>query len=457
MRSDAARPDRPWALPCLLAAAGFAFDLVAWWPGQMSFDSAYAWWQARGGTGSDIVPPGFMFAWRACLALADGPGMLFGLHLTLFWCGLALFARSLSRSGIATAALMLLAGFAPVSLLLRGHAWTDVALFSALVFVSGALASARADGRRGWLAAALPALLYAAVVRHNALPAVLPFCAWWSWIALGGARGKVARAPLASATAALVLLAIGTPRLLATQVERHVPLWPLAAEYDLVAVSIATDRMRLPDFMYGPGLDVQELRAAFREWSALPMLTGTRHGLRQAFEPPLDAVELAQLKRAWFDAVVDEPMAWLRHRARVSRALFGTHARDWPRGLVYEDSEATFGDNPPVAPNAGVLHAALMRLADGAASTAWLAAWPCLALGLFALPLAWRWRRTMRSDAALLLLASAWLYALPLCALTASAELRYLGWPCVASLLAFGCMVFGAGASASAEQAAVRA
>ena len=38
--------------------------------------------------------------------------------------------------------------------------------------------------------------------------------------------------------------------------------------------------------------------------------------------------------------------------------------------------------------------------------------------------------------AALVALASTWLLALPLCALAPSAELRYLGWPCVASLLA---------------------
>jgi hypothetical protein len=198
--------------------------------------------------------------------------------------------------------------------------------------------------------------------------------------------------------------------------------------------------MRLPDFMYGPGLDVPELRSAFREWSALPLLTGTRHGVRQAFEPPLDEAELAQLKRAWFDAVLEEPLAWLRHRARVSRALFGTHAPDWPRGLLYEDAEATYGDNPSIEPNRGALHATLMHLAGTLAATPSLAAWPYLALGLAAGVLAWR-RRDVAGRVASLLLASAWMYSLPLCALTASAELRYLGWPCVASLLAFACVV----------------
>jgi hypothetical protein len=41
----------------------------------------------------------------------------------------------------------------------------------------------------------------------------------------------------------------------------------------------------------------------------------------------------------------------------------------------------------------------------------------------------------------LLLLASAWLYALPLLVAAGSAETRYLGWPCVASVLALGLVV----------------
>src|SRR5690349_3835686 len=81
----------------LLSACGFAFDLAAWWPGQMSYDSAYAWWQARGGGGNDIVPPAFTLAWRVSQHLADGPGAVFALHALAFWCGLALFTQAFAR------------------------------------------------------------------------------------------------------------------------------------------------------------------------------------------------------------------------------------------------------------------------------------------------------------------------------------------------------------------------
>ena len=87
------------ALPWLIALAGFALDVAAFWPGQMSFDSAYAWWQARGGETTNIAPPMLIFVWRACDALLEGPGLVFALHLALFWSGLALLVDDCALIG----------------------------------------------------------------------------------------------------------------------------------------------------------------------------------------------------------------------------------------------------------------------------------------------------------------------------------------------------------------------
>src|SRR5690242_11512650 len=143
------------AVPWLVAIAGCAFDIAAFWPGQMSFDSAYAWWQARGGATTDIAPPMFVLIWRIIDALHEGPALMFALHLALFWSGLALLANALRLSTWRAIALMLIAAFAPVPWLLRGHVWTDVALFSALLFAVGALAQAQVTRRRRWILAAV--------------------------------------------------------------------------------------------------------------------------------------------------------------------------------------------------------------------------------------------------------------------------------------------------------------
>jgi len=433
------------ALPWLLAACGLAFDVVAWWPGQMSFDSAYAWWQARGGTGSDIVPPGFTNAWRITQWFSDGPQALFAFHLALFWAGLALLAHSLLRSRAAIVALMLLVGGAPLTMLLRGHVWTDVALFSALTFASGLLAGTTAGAaQRGRLALALLALLYANAMRHNALPAIVPLVGWWAWLA-SAASGRVSRRRVAAVALAVLVLAFGCNRWMAARVGPHIPLWPVTAEYDLAALSVAGDRMLLPDFMVGHGLAIAELAENLREWSSLPLLTGTRHGLRAPLVAPyLSADELSRLRAAWLGAIVAAPRDWLVHRWRVMRALLGTHAADWPVELVYVDAEYAFRDNPPIAPNGGALHASLIDWARTHVASASLAAWPYLALGLLAAPLAWLQRRQRCARVALLLLASAWLYLLPLYALAPSAEVRYVAWPCVASLAAFAATAFAA-------------
>jgi len=420
------------AAPWLIAIAGFAFDVAAFWPGQMSFDSAYAWWQARGGFTTDIAPPMFVFVWRIADMIHDGPAPMFALHLALFWSGLALLASALRLRPWRAAALMSVAAFAPVPWLLRGHVWTDVALFSALLFAIGALARAYATRLRRWILAAVPALIYAAGVRHNALPAVLPIAIWLGWIAMSPAA---TRARVAVAASAIIAIVVACTVLVNAEVQRSVPLWPATAEWDLAAISIDTGEMLLPSFMIGPGLDVPELAAAYRDWNITAMLTGTQHGMRDPFMEAFTPEQLAELKAAWLGAIRAHPRAWLAHHWRRAVALVGVHDPSWPRDLVYVDAEVQYGDNPPVARNASGLHQTLMRAAAQLSGTSLLAGWPYLLFGILAAPLAWRRRHEPVGIAAIVLLTSAWLYLAPLLVL-ATAELRYLGWSCLASIVA---------------------
>jgi len=419
-------------LPWLIAIVGFAFDVAAFWPGQMSFDSAYTWWQARGGDTTDIAPPMLIFVWRACDALLEGPGLVFALHLALFWSGLALLADALRIGRARTFALMLLVALTPVTWLLRGHVWTDVGLFSALLFASGALAEAHVTRRRGWILVALPALFYASAVRHNALPAIVPMTIWAAWLAAGAGASRVRVALIAFA---LCAASIATTAIINAQVQRRVPLWPAAAEWDLAAISVASGEMLLPPFMIGPGLDVAELAGAFRDWSIVPMLQNTQHGMRDPFMTDYTPEELSTLRTAWFAAIRAYPRAWLAHHVRQAVALLGLHDPAWPRELIYVDEEFQYRDNPRVGRNESALHTSLMRGAAWLSGTRVLAGWPYLLIGLVAAPFAWKRRRELAGIVALAVLVSAWLYLLPLLVL-APAELRYLGWSCLASVLA---------------------
>ena len=422
----------PRIVPWLIAIAGFAFDVAAYWPGQMSFDSAYTWWQARGGETTDIAPPILIYVWRAFDAVLEGPGLLFALHLALFWSGLALLVGALRISRPRMLALMLLVAFAPVPWLLRGHVWTDVGMFSALLFAVGALSRAHAAQRRGWILAALPALFYAAAIRHNALPAIVPMIVWAAWLALGSGASRMRVVFLATA---LCVVSFAITATINAQVQRRVPFWPAAAEWDLAALSIASGEMLLPPFMIGPGLDIAELAGAFRDWSIVPMLQNTQHGMRDPFMTDYTPAELSALRAAWFAGIRAHPRAWLAHHWRQAAALLGVHDPAWPRELIYVDDEIQYRDNPRIARNDSALHKTLMRAAAWLSETHALAGWPYLVVGLFAAPAAWRRRRELAGIAAIAMLTSAWLYLAPLIVL-ATAELRYLGWSCLASVLA---------------------
>jgi len=419
----------------LLAVAGFLFDMAAYYPGQMSFDTAYTWWQARGGESTDIHSPTLTQVWRILETRWHGPGTVFVLHDALFWGGLALIALGLRLRFPAAIALMLLLAFAPIVLILRAHVWTDVGVLGALLVVSGALSYYMRTLHVRWLLLSLLTGFYALGLRHNALPALLPFVVLAVWLSLKASNATPTRLRTGAFSVLLIAVMLAGVQTINARVDRRVPLWPPLAVFDLAAISIATDRLLLPSYSVGDGMEVAELAEAFRPWAVNPLLENTRHGIHEPLAPWSDS-ELAGLRKAWLAAIVSYPREYLRHRAAVTAALVGTQSIELPSTLTFVDSEAQYRDNPAIAPNTSALHRVLMRVADRLRDTPALAAWPYLLIGVVVAPLAWRRRDQASAKIALVMLVSAALYALPLSLLAPSAERRYLLWPCAAALVA---------------------
>jgi hypothetical protein len=193
--------------------------------------------------------------------------------------------------------------------------------------------------------------------------------------------------------------------------------------------------MLLPSFMIGPDLSVEDLRGAFRPWSNVWMLQHAPHGMRDPLWSNFTEDERTRLRSAWGQAIHDHPGAWLSHRWAVTKALFGTHSAEWPRELIYVPQEFHYRDNPEIGGNDSMLHRVLLGTAEAMRSCWPLAAWPYLLCGLMVAPGAWC-RRGSATGVSRILLLSAWLYAVPLVFVAPAAEVRYLGWSCVASLLA---------------------
>jgi hypothetical protein len=421
-----------WPLAAIVLA-GIAFQIACYYPGALSLDSAVIWSQARGAPSTNIYGAGLRWLWQ--FTGAHGPAPLFLIQLVLLWSGLWLIARTLECGLVARTVFLLASAFAPVVFVLLAHVWSDVMLFAALTFAVGALLRWRATRRAGWLVMFWLGLVFAATVRHNALPALLPLAAAWVWLRCP--QLPTTRRRQTASLAGVVLLGFGlyaVGALSAQSAQRRFALWPATAMWDLAAISIDANQILLPAPTRKPELTIEDLRAAYVPYSNVPIFTATQGHVIGPFFVPGDPAG-AEVRAAWLAAVAAYPAAYLAHRWRLTRALFGSKPRAWPHELVYVDEELQFSDNPPVTPNRSALHAACIRFAEAWRDTAVLAPWPYLALSLAALVVAWRRRAHTQAQAALAVLASGLAYAVPLPLVAPSAELRYLGWTCLAAVI----------------------
>jgi len=420
----------------IFALIGFVLYVWCFYPGAMSPDAAYAWWMARGGETNNIQGAGMVWLFRLTDPWLPGPAGPFLCIQALFWSGLALIATELPLRPPGRVAVMLIAAAAPVCFVLLSHVWSDVALMAALSSAAGMLLRYRRQGRGGWLLGAVLQLWWALILRHNALPAVMPLFAYAVYV---WTMRQHEAFPMTRRWRAVTVLAVAITLWLSSAaldraVDHRVNALPSLALWDLAAISLKAGRVLLPPDSHGPGLDLDDLRQAYTPYMNLSLFIGTRAGIGAPFLDPADPRN-DEIRDAWLAAIRDYPGAYLAHRWRLTRALFGTRRREWPHEIVYVDGESAFGTNPPVAPNATAAHALLVRAFEAARATPILAAWPYVVLALAAIVHAWRRRREANAQAALAVLGSGLLYAAPLPFIAPSAELRYLGWTCLAALL----------------------
>jgi hypothetical protein len=418
----------------IVGAVGVLAYATAFYPGAMSFDSAYQWWQARGGESSNIHGVGMTWLWRAGNALAPGPGVIFVLQLLLFWGGLAFIAQHLSAPTLWRVAFMLVAASAPVCFVLLSHVWSDVMLMAVLTCAVGAMLSARGR-RRLWLLPGWALLCLAVTLRHNAAAAVFPLLIYLEHlrnIQVGHAAAKSLRT-VGIALLVTLLFQFGA-YLLERTVDQARTLYAVTAEWDLAAISLDVGEILLPPDSHGPGLTLEDLRHAFVPYTAATIFERTQAGMRQPFFAPADPLN-DEIRRAWIDAIVTHPQAYLAHRWRVTKALFGSKSREWPPALIYFDGEYQYDGNPPIVPNSSAAHAWCVRLFDAMRGSVLLSTWPYLCLTIAALALAWRSRDKADMGPPFAVLGSGMFYAAPLPFIAPAAELRYTGWTCLAALI----------------------
>jgi Ca2+/Na+ antiporter len=369
--------------------------------------------------------------------IGGGPPAVFLFNIAAYWLAIAFIARKMA-SWTGTLVTLALLGLLPISLICLPHVWIDVLMAVILMMVAAILFTqmqhARVNGY--WLFGATVLLFFASIIRHNAIFALAPLCVFVSYLALRSRfTSRWAMIVLGAVLfAIIVLFYVFSVR---ASAQKSAETWSVTPIWDLQAISIKTGRVLIPEPLHGPGLTVEELRDAFRPVDAAILYAKNK----TPFANPTEAFTPEQresLRRAWVDAVIQYPEAYLSHRLYVTQKLLGAKRNHEQDGTSDLPGFVSFRDNPPVAIANPQLNAHAGVAAEWLKGSTLLApAWWLFGATFVVLAALRRNRRELHQahGFALTLIASAWLYLTPLFVLSPNADLRYSLWPVIACVL----------------------
>ena len=425
--------------PWVAALLGFALALAAFWPGYMSWDSAYQWWQARQDAFDSVHPPLMAMIWQLSDRVVPGPGGMFALQAALLWSALAMFAAALPLRPGVRAAVVLGLGFWPPLFALLPHVWKDLWTLAGFAWALALLAHDLRAPHRGWRFGALLALAFACAFRHNAITGALPLLAWIGWRELTLRRpkapwpGQALRSVLIGAVLAVPVWALAALPSLDARVKHTEKVWSVVTLWDAAAVSLAEGALVYPPELVDPTLTLDELRGKFVDYSNTSVYETGK--LRHSFDGPYTPAQREALDALAWSLPRDHAPAYFAHRWRLAQLLLGWDRAALPDGLVLMPGLHAYDDNPPVAPQSGALHArvlaALQAMVDTPLFAGWIYLLVCVGVMLAG---ARRMARHPPAGLAAAVAASSLAYALPLALASGSAEFRYLAWPVLATL-----------------------
>lgn len=419
-------------LPCVV----IFLILYSVYPGYLSFDSAFQYWQARGNEYNDIAPPLFPWIWHLLLKFFPGTFGVVSLIFLLYAFGFALISGAIKRNYGATASIgfAVIAPLCPVLVLLLPHLWTDVLLGGFLLLAFAFMRDAAFSIWR--LIVIMSVCAGAACLRHNSLIALIPLL--WFWTGLTFWTGPwLRKKPILNRwillSVLLLPLWLSGQVLRATLVNQRLDTWAVTFMFDLQAVSVSSGINKLPSNLTGAGMQVQELVEVFNPYSATKLFETTRSSVANPTVGPIEPNQRQALISAWL-AVIGEPAYW-QHRIRLFRGLLGTHRGPDLVGLADSPQIVAYKDNPLLTLANPTAHQRYRAIVDSVRITpVYSAGWYLILAGAL---IALRWRRTPRwlREYFVALYGSASIYTLPYFFIAPSAELRYVLWSALASWL----------------------
>jgi len=415
--------------PALLAAAAALFaaaNLAAGFPGEPGPDSQSQYAQVVAGQLDDWHPPIMAWLWSALRLVADGDAPMFSFQVSFYWLGFGLIAFALARAGRAAAAWVTLgAALFPPFLALNIVLLKDVGMAVTFLAAFAAVFWHRVQGRDvppAIVAATLLLLLYGALVRANAVFAVVPLFAYLVHPRWLGRPWRLLALSLPVALALVPAANLVNQRLLDAQ-----PFRPIRALQIFDITGIAFHSADLAVFGPGNGFTRDEVTRCYVPtfwdrlspwgecrffWNRLAVARDQQAAVEKlAARGAMAAAPNPDLPDLWIKAIIRHPLAYARHR-------LAHFASEVSRGASNGELDLAV-PRPPAVVLYDWVTASALWLAIGAVLLTQLVSARAL-------------HRTASRDAALALTLSALPYAGAYLIIGVATEMRYLLWSLMA-------------------------
>jgi hypothetical protein len=412
-----------------MALAGFAFTAFVFFPGVMTWDARFVYDMIPSWNYGDWQSPVMTVLWTPIAKVMPGPGGMFLLITGLFWGAVGLLAHRLWQQSRVAALLLVALALSPPVFLLLGIVWRDV-LLAALWLLAAALAyrvAARpADGwRLAAQAFAVVLVLLGLLIRTNALFATPVMLAYvLAPQAFAWKRLLIAYVPAVALLFGLMQVTFYT----VLDAKRQNPTHSIFV-FDLGGMSHFAGQNLFPA-AYTPEESRQIVEECYEPayWDAYWTWPKCRFVMARLDGGPEAVFGTPALSRAWREALLAHPVAYLQHRLSHFRALMLREnlvmfAIDTARG-----SGEVFTDRRAFQAARAVERALL--------PTPVLRGWPYVLAAMVIVVLALRRMTKPEGAFALALAGSAVIYVLTYLPFGVAAEFRYTYWSVVATMAA---------------------
>ena len=426
--------------PWFTALFGIGLTLGLFYPGYMSWDSAFQWWQARHGMYDSVQPPLMSMIWRLCDQVWSGPGGMFVLQITLIWTALAAFASALDRPTWQKCLLILLLGFWPPLFGLSLHIWKDLWTMQAFAWAVALLVMDLRTPARKFRILAVFALCLACAFRHNAITGALPFLFWIAHREYRSVAIRHSRFWPWAITVFLAMLVFTFSKLpnLDSRVRENDSVWSVVTLWDASAVSLSENKLLIPDELKDPSLNLQDLQRHFSDYTNTTIYESGK--LKHGFDVPYSPEQKKALAALAWSLPFEHGHAYFRHRLRLAELLYGWDQQGLPDGQVLMPEIVHYGDNPPVLSSPSPYRPRVIGLLQSWIDTPVFAAWIYLGIALLLAGGIFLRNTSATGRLAITVAVSSLAYALPLALVSGSAEFRYLAWPLLACLMSLALM-----------------